>query len=274
VQALADALPRPVDVVEREQVGRGRHRGDPTPLNALGLEDMPPFDDTPSVPVLAVSSSPSSTDPLHLLLTVWPLWALVGLILFARVLKLVWEERRLRRAGIHEIDRMDGRTFERRLGRLFRDLGYRVKQVGSGGGDYGGDLLVSKDGTRWIVQAKCWSKNVGLKAVQEVAAARAYYKAERALVVTNRDFTQQARRLARATAVELWGRDELVRRLLRARGLSTPSEPEEPTTQPVDDRAFCARCGAPVSERVRDYCRSHRIRFGGLVYCYEHQRSV
>lgn len=221
-----------------------------------------------------VSSSPTAANPLHLLVLVWPLWALVGLSLLARLLKLIWEVRRLRRAGIHEIDRMDGSAFERRLDRLFRDLGYRVKQVGSRGGDFGGDLLVSKDGTRSIIQAKCWSKNVGLKAVQEVAAARDYYKVDRGIVVTNREFTQQARTLARATGVDLWGRDELVRRLLPARGVSTPSQPEEPTIQPVDDQAFCARCGAPVSERVRDYCRSHKIRFAGLVYCYEHQRSV
>jgi restriction system protein len=205
---------------------------------------------------------------------VWPLWALVGLILLARVLKLAWEQRRLRRAGIHEIDRMDGRTFERRLGRLFSDLGYGVKHVGRAGGDFGGDLLVSKKGESSIVQAKCWSKNVTIKAVQEVAAARDYYKAKHALVVTNRSFTKQARTLARATRVELWGRDELVRRLLQARGAVPPTAPEAPAALPTDDQAFCARCGEPVSERVRDYCRSHRKRFAGLVYCYEHQRSV
>ena len=224
--------------------------------------------------VLVFTASSSSQNPLDLLKLVWPLWVLVGLIALARTLELLWRERRLRRAGIHEIDRMDGTTFERRLDRLFRDLGYRVKHVGSRGGDFGGDLLVSKEGARSIIQAKCWSKNVGLKAVQEVAAARAYYDAEHALVITNRDFTQQARTLARATGVELWGRDELVRRLLQARGESAPSTPEAPYWTEDEPTARCARCGEVVSERVRDFCRRHGERFGGLVYCYEHQRAV
>ena len=38
--------------------------------------------------------------------------------------------------------------------------------------------------------------------------------------------------------------------------------------------AFCARCAAPVSARVRDYCLARPKQFAGLVYCYQHQRSL
>ena len=162
---------------------------------------------------------------------------------------------------------MDGRTFEHRLALLFRQLGYRVEETGGRGGDFGCDLVIVRGDERAVVQAKRWHKAVGIKAVQEATAARPYYKANHAYVVTNRTFTSAARKLAAATEVELWGRDELVRELLRVgRGSEQPLEPA--------GRSFCARCGEPVSERVRDYCLARSKRFAGLVYCYEHQRAV
>jgi restriction system protein len=216
----------------------------------------------------AAQSTSTQPDVLHLFGVLWPLWLLVGLVAAARAAQRLWEERRLRRSGIREIDAMDGRTFERRLGVLFRGLGYRVEATGSTGGDFGCDLLITRGDERSVVQAKRWHKSVGVKAVQEAAAARAYYDANGAYVVTNRAFTAQARKLAAANGVELWGRDQLVRELLRVDGGGQAVEPEAET------RSLCARCGEPVSERVRDYCLAQSKRFAGLVYCYEHQRSV
>jgi restriction system protein len=206
---------------------------------------------------------------VHLVLLLWPLWAVLGLVLLGRLVAWTWEERRLQRSGIREIDAMDGRTFERRLGILFKGLGYRVEPTGSAAGDYGCDLVVSKDGERAVVQAKCWRTNVGVKAVQEAATARAYYKATGAYVVTNRGFSKQAQSLAHANGVVLWGRNELVRALLRTTRGDAPVPPPSEV-----DGAFCAHCGAAVSDRVRDYCLARRDRFSGLVYCYEHQRTV
>lgn len=215
----------------------------------------------------AARSTSTPPDVLHLLGVLWPLWLLVGLVLAARAARLLLEARRLRQSGIREIDVMDGPTFERRLGVLFRRLGYRVEATGSAGGDFGCDLLITRGDERSVVQAKRYHKPVGIKAVQEATAARAYYNANGAYVVTNRAFTAQARKLAAANGVKLWGRDELVRALLRSDG--DGQQVVEPETH-----AFCARCGQPVSERVRDYCLARSKRFAGLVYCYEHQRSV
>jgi hypothetical protein len=36
---------------------------------------------------------------------------------------------------------------------------------------------------------------------------------------------------------------------------------------------FCARCGEPVTAKVRDYCLANPDRFKGLVYCYTDQRA-
>jgi hypothetical protein len=48
---------------------------------------------------------------------------------------------------------------------------------------------------------------------------------------------------------------------------------QAPTAVTSPSGAFCARCGGPVSVKVRDYCLSHTKGFGGLVYCFEHQRD-
>jgi restriction system protein len=66
-----------------------------------------------------------------------------------------------------------------------------------------------------VVQAKRWTKRVGVKAVQEAVAAKAMYRCTRAMVVTNSFFTDPAKRLAHENGVELWDRDRLIEALLR-----------------------------------------------------------
>jgi restriction system protein len=238
---------------------------------------------------------------LHFLLALWPLWAIVGVVAAGRVVAYAWRVRRLSRAGMFEIDRMSGHEFEEKLALMFRSLGYRAEIVGTKGGDFGGDLVVSRDSTRTVVQAKCWRKNVGVKAVQEAFTAKAMYHADAAMVVTNAHFTNQAKTLARKNGVELWGRDELVAALLKGKKGRGPSVVEcapeelglvaaappiateeqsaavaEPVTTAVASLsgAFCARCGEPVSVKVRDYCLARPDRFAGLVYCYRDQRAL
>jgi restriction system protein len=153
------------------------------------------------------------------------LWLVVALVVLGRLLHAFYERRRLARSGIREIDAMNGPTFERYLGMMFRRLGYEVERVGSTGGDYGGDLVIRKNGTRTVVQAKRYGgKRVGVKAVQEAHAARAMYRCADAMVVTNTAFTQQAEALAHAADVELVGREELIRALLDARASAEPLE--------------------------------------------------
>jgi restriction system protein len=200
---------------------------------------------------------------------------------FGKVALFGWKMRRLSRAGMFEIDRMSGHEFEAKLGIMFRRLGYRAEIVGSKGGDFGGDLVVSKNGTRTVVQAKCWKNNVGVKAIQEAVAAKAMYRAEEAMVVTNSRFTKQAQELARKNCVKLWGRDELVVALLKgqksksgkaAEGLTQEPSPEPPPVASPSG-AFCARCAEPVSIKVRDFCLDNPELFGGLIYCFDDQRA-
>lgn len=154
---------------------------------------------------------------LHGLLLAWPIWALLAAVFVGKIVLQLIKQEQLRRSGIFEIDLMGGTAFEQRLAVLFRDLGYRAEIVGSAGGDYGADLVVTKNGRRSVIQAKCWRKNVGIKAVQEAIGAKAYYDAHGAMVVTNRHFSSQARALAKKAGVSLCDRDQLVRMLRSVR---------------------------------------------------------
>lgn len=142
-------------------------------------------------------------------------WLILIVAALVAVRGIVWlvRERRLARSGISEIDLMSGIIFERRLAHLFAGRGYRVEQTRARG-DYGADLVLERDGVRTVVQAKRWKKNVGVKAIQEAVAAKPMYGCDHAMVVTNRYFTEQAQRLAKANGVRLWNRDDLVVALL------------------------------------------------------------
>ncbi len=120
---------------------------------------------------------------------------------------------RLKRSGIADIDKMEGRQFELYLGHLFRGHGY-IAEVTQSAVDYGADLIISKGGNKIVVQAKRYSKNVGLKAVQEVYTAMNHYKASEAWVVTNSDYTEQTYNLAKSNGVRLINREKLIDMIL------------------------------------------------------------
>jgi len=223
----------------------------------------------------------------RMLLAMWPLWVVLGLKYGVQIAVRHFEQRRLSASGIAEIDRMDGRTFEKYLENLFTRLGYRVERTRYVG-DYGADLVTRKDGVRTVIQAKRHQSKVGIKAVQEAVASKGYYDCTVAMVVTNSTYTRQAVELARANGVILWDRDRLVEALLSAQPEATaPAAPVVPVAAPVASvslpaleqadvalaEARCANCDSPVSDKVRDYCRAHPERFHGEVFCYDHQRA-
>lgn len=164
------------------------------------------------------------------------LWLGVPAVLVVVAGRVLTGRRRaeLQRAGIEQVDRMSGQEFEHKVGQVLADLGYRTR-VTRASGDYGADVVAQRAGQRVVVQVKCYGagQRVGVEAVQQAAGAVAFYGADRGMVVTNRDFTQPARRLARATGTELWGRERLVREMARlavARGAA--ADPGEGTPAP------------------------------------------
>ncbi|OLS33433.1 restriction endonuclease [Bacillus sp. MRMR6] len=160
------------------------------------------------------------------------------------VLRNKKEKARLRKSGITEIDSMDGIRFEYYLKELYLCRGYAV-EVTSASGDYGADLLLKKDGKKVVVQAKRYSKDVGIKAVQEVMGARSYYKADEAWVVSNSYFTKAARELASNGDVLLVNRDELIDYILVLSGTSqSPVIAKTVPSVSSNHGLTCSKCGS------------------------------
>lgn len=161
-------------------------------------------------------------------------WILVGA--FGILLALTaagWAAERyyLSRARLEDLDEMTGWEFERWLERFFERLGFDVKRTPYRG-DFGADFVLTWNGVKTAVQAKRSRRQVGVSAVQEVVAARGYYGCERAMVVTNSYFTEQAVILARANGVRMRSRDDLARELA-ALGEDSESVQARPSTFPA-----------------------------------------
>ncbi|SEO08858.1 Restriction endonuclease [Terribacillus saccharophilus] len=104
---------------------------------------------------------------------------------------------------------MSGANFEFYLAQLYKSRGYSVK-ITPGSGDYGADLLITKNKEYRAIQAKRYSKPVGVRAVQEVIAAKVYYDCNTATVISNSTYTKNAIKMASKTGVELVGRNDLM----------------------------------------------------------------
>src|SRR5690606_1859876 len=73
------------------------------------------------------------------------------------------------------LDQLSGAEFERLLALYFRDLGYKVQEVGIGGSDGGVDLvIIDQRGEKTAVQAKCYAEHnkVGVSVVRELVGAK------------------------------------------------------------------------------------------------------
>jgi HJR/Mrr/RecB family endonuclease/uncharacterized protein (DUF697 family) len=117
---------------------------------------------------------------------------------------------------IDRVDRMTGEEFEEFLACCFRNLGYAVEMTPKTG-DFGADLILYKAGKKTVIQAKRYQGKVGNSAVQEVVSAVKYYGAQDAIAITNSKFTSNAHKLAQANGVQLWGREQLIDLVIRAK---------------------------------------------------------
>lgn len=109
----------------------------------------------------------------------------------------------------NKCDYMEGHDFEYFCAELLRKNGFESVEVTQGSGDQGIDILAIKDGIKYGIQCKCYSSDIGNKAVQEAFSGKAFYNCHVAAVLTNRYFTVSARELAEKNGVLLWDRKYL-----------------------------------------------------------------
>lgn len=129
-----------------------------------------------------------------------------------RDLLMLFEEHQKDEVTLQDIDRMSdhGIDFEKYIAELLSKIGYTDVKLTTATGDFGADIIASKDGMKYAFQCKCYSQPVGIGAVQEVFSGRMYYGCDVAAVITNNEFADDAAKLAHATGVLLWNRKALI----------------------------------------------------------------
>ena len=126
------------------------------------------------------------------------------------VYKQQMKQKALRALEISHIDTMKGEEFEEYVAELLRFQGYRTRMTPRSG-DYGVDIIASKDGVKTAVQIKRYSKKLDQKPIREAVTGMAVrqYGCTRAMVVTNSTFTKAAEFLASESECELVDREKL-----------------------------------------------------------------
>ena len=123
------------------------------------------------------------------------------------------KERRNKKSGLMTIRRgripkhspsMSGQDYEVYCAKRLAHEGYHNLSVTPGSGDFGADVIgYDRKGRKVCFQCKLYQSSVGVSAVQEVLAAKQYYSGDRAVVITNSNFTPAARKLAKSGNVQL-----------------------------------------------------------------------
>lgn len=108
-------------------------------------------------------------------------------------------------------------AFARTVERLLLQLDFEDIRNIDGPGDEGGDILAARDGSRWVFQCKWTSKQtIDATGVEQADAAKAYYGADRAVVVTNAHESAGAHKRRRelrsvGSRIDLWNADALAK---------------------------------------------------------------
>ncbi len=141
-------------------------------------------------------------------------YAILGLALLyiAKILfrYLLLSHGAVRSHTLRDIDAMDGVEFERYVARHLSKCGYTNICL-TEKYDYGIDIVASKDGIRWGIQVKRYTGLVKADAVRQAVTGLRLYGCERAMVITNSEFSNVAVRLAESNDCVLIGRNELFR---------------------------------------------------------------
>lgn len=116
-----------------------------------------------------------------------------------------------------DFDSMTGLEFEGFCAEILEKNGYDNVSVTRGSGDQGVDIIAYRDGVKYGFQCKCYTADIGNKAVQEIYAGKTYYQCHVGIVLTNRQFTPAAIDLAKKNGIILWDRSKLLELIEKAK---------------------------------------------------------
>ena len=105
---------------------------------------------------------------------------------------------------------LDGLEFERELGIVFRNLGYRVKLTPTSG-DQGVDLVLKKDGETTVVQCKAHKHGVGPAVARELYGSLVAHGAQYAILACSGGFTKGVYEFAQGKPLQLLSAPDIAR---------------------------------------------------------------
>lgn len=126
-----------------------------------------------------------------------------------------------RASGQAAVDAMTGLEFEHYVAAVLRGIGYTV-EITKASGDFGVDLIATRDGERTAVQCKRAARAVNGSAIQQVVAGAAVHDCAATMVVSNHRYTRAAEQLAEVHGCVLVDRTRLAR-LARVKRSRNPS---------------------------------------------------
>ena len=147
------------------------------------------------------------------------------------------------------ISSMTWQQFEQLVGECFREQGFSVLEMGGSRPDGGVDLVLERNGRRYLAQCKHWKTwQVGVAVVRELNGVIAEQKADGGYVVTGGYFTRDAEVFARGCGIELIDGitlERMLKSIADAPGGSIAQTTNRPTV-----RQSCPVCGAPMKQKL------------------------
>jgi len=143
--------------------------------------------------------------------------------------------------------------FEMLVGEAFRRKGYTVTETGGGGADGGVDLVLRKDGEKFLVQCKQWKAyKVGVTTIRELYGVMAAGGAAGGFVVTSGVFTPEAKSFAEGRNIDLIDGSELSAMIKRIQPQAAIAMPlRAPLNAPMATAApSCPSCGNIMVRRT------------------------
>jgi restriction system protein len=150
-----------------------------------------------------------------------------------------------RQSGLNSIRAMSWQSFEKLVGEVYRQRGYRVEERGGEGADGGIDLVLRHGDEIILVQCKHWkARQVGVATVRELYGVVVSENATRGILVTSGQFTPDACAFAKGKSLELVDGTALLARIEQVQKSSTtnPAIASEKKSSAQAD-PHCPCCG-------------------------------
>ena len=136
---------------------------------------------------------------------------IIGIAVLIFLAAWVWYMKRTKYEDEQIFDDMEGQEFENYCAELLEAEGFDNVETTPASHDFGVDIIADRDGITYAIQCKCYSDNIGVRAVQEAYAGKDYYDSMVAVVMTNQGFTKSAKELAAKLNVILWDGDQVLK---------------------------------------------------------------